>query len=41
MRVDAGKNRSDVAVGSTVTMPDLTIDESLTPAHRVHDRTSV
>ena len=39
--IDAGKNRTYVPVESTFTMPDLSTDESSTPAHRVHDRTSV
>jgi predicted dehydrogenase len=39
--IDAGKQRSYLAVESTFEMPDLTTDVSTTPAHRVHDRTSV
>jgi predicted dehydrogenase len=39
--IDAGKDRSYVPVESTFTMPDLATGEPSTPAHRVHDRTSV
>jgi predicted dehydrogenase len=39
--IDAAEQRSYVAVESSFSMPQVDARESATPAHRIHDRTSV
>ena len=39
--MEAAKDNRYLAVESTFEMPELDGGEQLTPAHRVHDRTSV